>query len=868
MAEFSYYSKLINEAIAADKAGIGRTRLINDLVDQCTQIAKATTVVPEANLADRYHEEFYLEFLSIGLTLIDSFSSTYKSAGRLFNNTGYIAQKGNRGRDLELPVLLAWYFWKSADCNRNKRFDNYKIDWNSTKNAENEWFPELVSRLDELSGIRGKPATDHVFEWIDPHRILSSDDSEAVEAFKEEIRQRRKARPLQKPQKLDWIHPYNSEAIPFVGREGELTRLDAFAGNNTEGADFKIWVMVAPSGAGKTRLTYEWIKRPPIDSKWRVLYLGLDASDDGAEQKLTCLDCRLNKVPLDAVSLDTVSKNNKNGSDWSGWSPSKPHIFIIDYVFGFAGVIKGLVERARENAFSKPVRLLVLDHTFPRSFDQFQADPRWSWASSDGERMSAMKPMFYNEGKPLDLSSSNEGDATDLKTDLLSAVIRSTVERAVECHEDEDQLRREIDEGTLAEALAFLKTQPNAEYPLFAALVGDAIRRKHDFSNWNRRDLANYYLSGKQRLPWENRLLREEDSYWGASLVAAATALRGFEIDQLNDGSGNDLPDDLQPVIDICSRLTSRTVNELIQPFEPDYIGESFFLVYLQRLLKKPAMLEVFRAMLSRGSIDQQFQGALAFLAFMQRLTGNLLNDDQLLPATQQHWRNLLAFLKPEKFEQNTLFRWAVSTALVNHYARINQARMERGYSEGQIIEWPDSADGLYHQFRGGWTALMIACRYDQEQAALAMIAKMDVLDQQNDDDATALTIACRDNHEQAALAMIEKMDRIDQQDNNGVTALMISSLQGLTAVAEALMLKGANINTETQDGMTALLAASFAGRLECVELLLAQPHIKIDAAWAYEGKIYSALDLAEAQGNAEVADLIQAAMAERAATT
>ena len=93
------------------------------------------------------------------------------------------------------------------------------------------------------------------------------------------------------------------------------------------------------------------------------------------------------------------------------------------------------------------------------------------------------------------------------------------------------------------------------------------------------------------------------------------------------------------------------------------------------------------------------------------------------------------------------------------------------------------------------WTALMMACRYGQEQVALALIEKEAALEAQNHQDMTALMFACQHGQEQAALALVKKGVDINCSNKLGQTTLMFAVSFNLKSVVRALLDK--NVNTD-----------------------------------------------------------------------
>ena len=94
---------------------------------------------------------------------------------------------------------------------------------------------------------------------------------------------------------------------------------------------------------------------------------------------------------------------------------------------------------------------------------------------------------------------------------------------------------------------------------------------------------------------------------------------------------------DLHPtLVALCNRIVSSTDKRTVKPFEPDILGEAFFLRFLERFEDSPEVMQTLIAMLASGdSEEQQVRAANSFLETMQRLVRNLINDDQQLDAVK-----------------------------------------------------------------------------------------------------------------------------------------------------------------------------------------------------------------------------------------
>ena len=249
-----------------------------------------------------------------------------------------------------------------------------------------------------------------------------------------------------------WLDPYNFDELPFVGRDYELKLLDEFVNQEDQ---FKIWAIAGPSGAGKTRLACQWAHDSDALINW---------------------DCRI-----------LHKEDRTEPEQWANWSPNRPSLIIIDYLFGFEEVVLNLMGRCLRPTEYK-VRLLLIDHVFSAPLHN---DERWGF-SGDGSSLNRNEKYFFNL-QPLDLTKVQEQEK----------IIKKIIARRAGIDEKDSQV--EI-------ARAYLLKAKGAYYPLFAALVGDAIKSGKDFRAWNRRELIYYYLAGLSRV---NYLGRFGDNYDG-----------------------------------------------------------------------------------------------------------------------------------------------------------------------------------------------------------------------------------------------------------------------------------------------------------------------------------------------------------------
>lgn len=851
--------------------------LYRDLIDRILKIIRP------GGKGKRYRADLYPRIMAYML----SFDPNFKVYARRYDkNPGTILRKhmGSfivihegtsraevRGEYGYAPPYFAWLC--SADTKSAKEFYNRVVT--KLKLNEREKYPYALWGDDKKpKWARAKPSLkfkdkDEVRDWIE----------------KPDSRDKKPKRPApEKPKiKRDWIDPYNLDAIPFVGRERELEQLDEFAGDG-DGGDFKVWVMVAPSGAGKTRLTYEWVRRPEIADDWQVLYLGTRVSESGPGRRR---QVRFHTPDRTPVFFPDVSED---GETWTDWSPDRPHIFIIDYVFGFGEVINGIVQRCKAQKLAHPVRLLVLDHNFPDELDQFKYDARWSPLSADGERMAEIKSIFHNRGEPLNLATSSRKAematyAEDRTEKLLRAIIRSTVERPIEDHEDADSLRLNVNDATLDQAIRYLQKQPSGQYPLFAALAGDAIRRGQDYSGWNRRELVKYYLSGQARLPWESKTIDEREGFLASSLISASTILRGLPLAQIRMWArtselGRSI--DLGAIFSITERVTSSSNTVEVGPLEPDFVGQTFFLHFLDWLVNRPGEFSNFCALLCSGTTDQQEKGALEIITFIEKLFLSLSLDEKSLATTQRHWRNLFTFLQPHNFKDRSILRWAATATAFSATRTIHHSVFgahDPPHSEHETKKHRSDLEKFRHRllrlvedeelFISAQYSRHILLRasemiiqyfqlvrpfnelsetyktkvvstllgYDEKRLSCPVLHQALVLqspeiverlieagchlEEQDDGGTTPLMYACLWNDERIALQLIERMNLFDQVDLHGTTALMLACRHGRNDVGKALIDKMEIFDHQDENGYTALYMACFHKREELALALI-----------------------------------------------
>jgi ankyrin repeat protein len=590
----------------------------------------------------------------------------------------------------------------------------------------------------------------------------------------------------------EFLDSRNPIGIPFFGREEELEALNNFAKVDK---NFLFWAVIGPSGSGKTRLINSWKQ---------ALYKNGQTS---AIKNWELLPIR--------------AKDKK--IQWSDWEPKKNTLIVIDYVYGYEETLKAIIKRGQEARGFKSnlkVRLILIDHVFPDKIGGFSDWKRWGLDQihENDLKQSSLEKLFYNGkgGEPLrlsELSPNQDKIIRDILTHLAG--------------EDTPQ-------NTIEEALRYLKmlskgkdedkNKPGKAWtPLFAALVGHSLRHKQDYRATDRRKLIEYYLKGYQKLPWHRTPSTENFAKGQFRLegavagvwIAAATARRGIRNEFLDIELVNR---ELNQIIDVEEVavisegvIASNKQNELL-PFEPDLLGETFFLRFLDDLYCHKSNLRIFKTSFYKTFTNGfNKQDAIEFIAFIQRLVRNLHYDDQGSEETKHYWELLLKFLNPEHFSKGSITRWAISAALVNVI---------------EVIRYIGGIDLLNGFNMAKWLAHV-------EEDALYELQSESIVFNINLPFAILYYDYVKDPELDLTKALIKLAKRYDQSLTrpSRMTALMHSCLMGVISVTNALLMDlGFDINACDEKNRTALMYAVSVGNSKIVGILLKREDLDVNA--------------------------------------
>ena len=627
-----------------------------------------------------------------------------------------------------------------------------------------------------------------------------------------------------------WLNPHNHHTIPLLGRDEEIATLRDFVEN---GGSFRILPVIAPSGAGKTRLISQWMRDYAAnwnpDTEWEAGFL--------------------------------VSNGNENARDptpWKSWTPRKNTLIVIDYTHAFDEVVKVIFERATEvtakrpdgflalsetrgakDQFQKPlnVRLIVIDHT----------SPEFLWHKLQGGHAASvarLKAQYVVD----ELHLKPEKDNSQILVNILVAAANIGKEKNSLLELDDPQILHAMEQ--LDRIGKEMGEDDTIRHPLFAALFGQAIRRSVggtvDFSAWSRRDLINIYFDGQDRLPWSGWNSTENPSsdqrmrkgLYAGALVSAATLRRGVSVADAREH----LPRDHESILAQSRNVICSTDPHTIKEFLPDILGETFLMKFLAELDRDSDVEQAFVAIIEKSGISDPLEIASNFRETVLRLVRNLSKDDPTQPAVIKLWEELPKLLQPKKFQRNSPMRLCISHSIADVMDQLSSVSLGLKSTEG--------SDGIVYRFESlraklssffevealldnsvgnaelesAQTALTFFESSDQKNYVSLFPEILKVLEKYEKSDAAnwaPLLLAAFFGSTNFLQLIIEKLNPdIDMLSTDGWTALMLASQHGHLETMECLISNRANPNASGKEGTTAALLACSNGQVEALELL------------------------------------------------
>ena len=593
-----------------------------------------------------------------------------------------------------------------------------------------------------------------------------------------------------------WLNPHNHYSIPFEERDEQIKKLNEFVeGDNL----FSICALIAPSGAGKTRLVSQWMKQ---------------------------------YVPTNTESTwDAGIVKSRYDSVWRKWNITKNTLIVIDYTYNYDRVIKAICRKCK-NLRDYKIRLLIVDHVFP---EKLYKDLSWNatFPSQTVEDTSDDKLFF--EHSPIELKS----EAKD--SSMLRKIIAATA--SSKTHEYHSGSSLIVKAGNTLFKMGKNAANPDAvRHPLFAALLGQALRDgKKNITTWTRRDLIKHYFDKPSRKPWvqtdENKHAGTIGLFAGA-YVCVATLRREVEFRQLQRCLAKNIREDNSPIplarqIDqLANRVVSSSDLEKLAPFEPDILGENFLLIFLEITEQNKELQNILISMLCvHNNQREEETAAINFLETMTRLISNLSNDDQELVEVREGWRSLKALLQPEQFPTESLMRQAVSLVLVRLVEQLKLIEFtDLAYTFLASININDlctATHGTVHQ-KAALSSIILILEWsksfdlENEINQTKLLEELANAEQRTKEQQTALMIAAQNGNINAVKIIIKySKDKINFSDIYGESALIMAITSNHFEIVKLLLHHGADTEIRTGRDETALFIACRSSSIQIIDLLL-----------------------------------------------
>ncbi|MFK4752738.1 ankyrin repeat domain-containing protein [Oceanobacter antarcticus] len=156
---------------------------------------------------------------------------------------------------------------------------------------------------------------------------------------------------------------------------------------------------------------------------------------------------------------------------------------------------------------------------------------------------------------------------------------------------------------------------------------------------------------------------------WASSLVVTATVKGGVSSSTFkkvqNSFPKEAIPDDILKVIKLCKKISPSSKSEYIFPITPDLLGESFFLLFINRMDDIKWMRASLEGLLFH-ELSENDDDYVEFFEFLIRLIRNMMNDNHDSQFFNKSRGNLAEFLRSISLKGNKKYKFAASMALMN----------------------------------------------------------------------------------------------------------------------------------------------------------------------------------------------------------
>ncbi|MFI3170246.1 MAG: ATP-binding protein [Faecalibacterium sp.] len=407
------------------------------------------------------------------------------------------------------------------------------------------------------------------------------------------------------------FHYLNTE-MGFYGRDKEESFLYNFL---DDPCPIRVLSIYGPGGSGKSKLLYEFTKKNKANWDWKIVLLN--------EQKLTSI----------IQCSDYAYRNNL--------------MVVIDYSNKHAVEIGKWLNTLLNTTLSKKIRIVLINRLGPYT-DPNYGDiiyPYWYTQLQANCRV----PLGSNNFDWLEIKDLQRNDLFNIMDNF--AKISKTM------------LTEQAKENIFNYVSTTLFKNTNKPLPLYFLIVTDAHINGKEFSHWDTEDVLDYTLT-RNKLFWFDHFAENDPAYTAfLKLLYLCTATGSFDIyDTHAPYFSNDLT-----VLCSYSSQSDRFIPQLenhclLQPVEPDIIGEYFVLHYLSTLPLIPLRQTItaywfnpqgFIQFLSRAF--ETYAQLPRFKKFLEKYiscfapTSDILKQNQT--AVFSLFNNMILYLNQETFE-------------------------------------------------------------------------------------------------------------------------------------------------------------------------------------------------------------------------
>lgn len=234
-------------------------------------------------------------------------------------------------------------------------------------------------------------------------------------------------------------------------------------------------------------------------------------------------------------------------ADWNEWQPSKPILAVVDYAADRVNMLRPALRALSQRQEGEKIRFLLLERT--------EGDYWWKELVGYGTESYVLEESSY--APPLSVSPMSKQN--------IARIVEQIVDAKVLKSKDKDYLEE-------------LHNMEFLDRPLFAALAADAINNGRDPRQWDEERLIRDVLDREIHLRW----IPSGITSGHMKALVLSTMASGLPASALLNNSFPDiLPASAHTDLKVYRIATGGSPHELIEPLEPDVVGEFFALQQL-----------------------------------------------------------------------------------------------------------------------------------------------------------------------------------------------------------------------------------------------------------------------------------------------